>query len=74
MTEPSGYFLYIYSCLSFLHNYYNGIAVIIFAFIMYSGLAVHIALNVTGMINASKGKTKELPLTGRFAELMKSKD
>ncbi len=60
--------------LSFLHDYYNGIAVIIFAFIMYSGLAVHIALNVMGMINAAKGKAKELPLTGRLAELMKSKD
>jgi uncharacterized membrane protein len=41
---------------------------------MYSSLAALIALNVVGMINAAKGKAKELPLTGRLAELMKSKD
>jgi len=60
--------------LTFLHDCYNGIPVLIFGFLMYSSLAALIALNVVGMINAAKGKAKELPLFGRLAEKLKSKD
>ena len=37
-------------------------------------LAALIVFNVIGMINAAKGKAKELPLFGHLAEKMKSKD
>ena len=60
--------------LSFLHTYYNGVPVLIFGFLMYSGLIFLIALNVKGIIAAARGKAPLLPIIGPLAEKLKVKD
>ena len=60
--------------LSFLHDYYNGVPVLIVGFMMYSGLIALVALNVYGIITAAKGKAPLLPLLGPLAEKLKIKD
>ncbi len=46
--------------------------VVIVGALLYAGLAALAALSVTGIINAVKGKAKELPYVGSFAERFKT--
>ena len=47
--------------------------VIIFGVLLYIGLAALAALSACGIINAVKGKAKELPLIGATAERFRNK-
>ena len=67
------YFAFNMLILTFLHDYYNGIAVIIAAVLMYSGLIFLVALNVTGIISAAKGKAKYFPVITPIADRIKIK-
>lgn len=46
--------------------------VIITGVLLYTGLAALSALSVFGIINAAKGRAKELPYIGNFAERFKN--
>ena len=52
----------------------GNIGVVIVGLLLYAGLIILAAASVLGIINAVKGKAKELPYIGALAERFKSKE
>ncbi|MBQ7700118.1 MAG: hypothetical protein IJT49_07235 [Clostridia bacterium] len=66
------YAVLMFVILDILRVTVGSLGVFIVGILLYGGLAALAALPVAGIINAVKGKAKELPYIGSFAEKFKS--